>query len=152
MALLALDSSTLGLLVHPRPHGIPEECRTWLRAMQRAGWLVVIPEIVEYELRRELLRIDSRQSIARLDDFQSANYMIPINRPCLLRAAELWAASRRRGAPTAHPERLDVDVILAAQVQLYADALDTPVILATTNVRHLGQFVDARTWQDIQPG
>jgi hypothetical protein len=70
----------------------------------------------------------------------------------LRHAADLWAAARRGGTPTAHPKSLDVDVILAAQIQLYERATNASVILATTNVRHLGQFVDARPWQDIPAG
>lgn len=69
----------------------------------------------------------------------------------MLRAAELWAKARREGAPTAHPERLDVDVILAAQVHRFAEAFDTAVVVATTNARHLSRFVDARQWEEIAP-
>lgn len=64
-------------------------------------------------------------------------------------AAQLWAGARRRGRPTADAAALDADVILAAQAQLLAEELRQPVIVVTTNARHLAQFVDARRWQEI---
>jgi hypothetical protein len=67
----------------------------------------------------------------------------------MLKAAEFWAEARRRGRPTADPKALDGDVILAAQAALVADE-GHEVIIATTNVKHLSQFVDAREWRLIQ--
>ncbi len=57
--------------------------------------------------------------------------------------------ARQRGRPTADPKALDGDVILAAQATLVADE-GNEVIVATTNVGHLSQFVDAREWRLIQ--
>lgn len=67
----------------------------------------------------------------------------------ILKAAQLWAEARRRGRPTADPKALDGDVILAAQATLVAEE-GNEVIVATTNVGHLSQFVDAREWRLIQ--
>lgn len=149
---VALDSNTLGLLVHPTEGKEPGACRAWVREIGRAGAQLIVPEIADYELRRELVFIGSGKSLARLDDFQRRHRFLVLTSTMLRRAADLWADVRKSGTPTADRKSLDVDVILAAQVQLYAAAFDTPVILATTNVRHLGQFVDARPWQVIQPG
>jgi len=66
----------------------------------------------------------------------------------MLKAAEFWAEVRNRGRPTANPEALDGDVILADQATLVADE-GNEVIVATTNLEHLSQFVDAREWQLI---
>jgi hypothetical protein len=66
----------------------------------------------------------------------------------MLKAAEFWAEARQRGQATADPKALDGDVILAAQATLVADE-GNEVIIATTNVKHLSQFVDARDWQLI---
>jgi hypothetical protein len=43
---------------------------------------------------------------------------------------------------------LDGDVILAAQSALLAQS-DDEMIVATTNVGHLSQFIDARSWREI---
>lgn len=61
-------------------------------------------------------------------------------------AADLWAKARTRGAPTADPKELDADVILAAQ----ALSLNDPnLVVATANVGHIRQFVNADVWQNI---
>jgi hypothetical protein len=44
---------------------------------------------------------------------------------------------------------LDGDVILAAQAMSVMDE-GNEVIVATTNVRHLYQFIDAREWRKIE--
>jgi predicted nucleic acid-binding protein len=150
-AAIALDSNTLGLLVHPKADGEPEACRAWLAEIKRSGWQILVPEIADYELRRELIRINSQGALARLDFLKEQNRYLILTTNIMLRAAQLWAASRNRGVATTHPKSLDVDVILAAQVQLYSAFRPSPVVLATTNVRHLARFVDARPWQEIQP-
>jgi hypothetical protein len=60
----------------------------------------------------------------------------------------LWAQARNEGYATADNSALDCDVILAAQALLVAED-GFEVIVATRNVGHLGQFVDAREWQTI---
>ena len=66
----------------------------------------------------------------------------------MLKAAELWAQARQDGKPTADSKALDGDVILAAQALLQAQQ-GYEVIVATTNVKHISRFVDARLWTDI---
>ena len=66
----------------------------------------------------------------------------------MLLAAQLWADARNRGKPTADRNALDGDVILAAQAIWEVNA-GNEVVIATTNVRHLSQFVDAREWRLI---
>ena len=68
----------------------------------------------------------------------------------MLRAAELWADTRRAGRPTAAPDALDGDCILAALALLTAGPGDV-VTVATDNVGHLARFVDARPWDQIVP-
>ena len=65
----------------------------------------------------------------------------------MLKAAALWATARRDGVKTADDRELDCDVILAAQA-LSMDEAES-LVIATTNVRHLSRFADARIWQDI---
>jgi hypothetical protein len=54
----------------------------------------------------------------------------------------------RPDSPRQPAGALDADVILAAQA-LNAMEVGSPIVVATTNVRHLARFVDARPWQDI---
>ena len=76
---------------------------------------VFVPEIADYEVRRELLRIGATTGLRRLDQVKATLDYAPITTAVMLRAAELWAAARRAGRPMAPPEALDGDCILAAQ-------------------------------------
>lgn len=66
----------------------------------------------------------------------------------MLLAASFWAEVRKTGKLTADAKSLDGDVILAAQAKI-EEIKGHQVIIATTNVKHLSLFVDAREWQNI---
>ena len=53
-----LDSAPLGMLSHPRSTPENEECRAWLKRLLSRGVKVGLPEIADYEVRRELLRAE----------------------------------------------------------------------------------------------
>lgn len=111
---------------------------------------VCLPEIADYEVRRELLRLNSRDALSKLDGLKDTIDYISLNTGAMHQAAELWAEARRNGRPTADPHALDGDVILCAQARLAIDQSDDFVI-ATTNVGHLSRFVSARHWSEISP-
>lgn len=144
-----LDSGPLGLVTHPRSER-NEEAGEWLAGLVSAGVVVVLPEIVDYELRRKMLHIGSASGVRRLDSLKENIAYAPLTTEVMLRAASLWAESRKQGLPTAPEDRLDVDVILAAQTLELAGEGDAAAV-ATGNPRHLSRFVDARDWRDIQP-
>ena len=89
------------------------------------------------------------QGIARLEAFVNAapDRYLPLSDTALRLAAEIWAESRRAGRPTADAKALDIDVLLAAQVL----SLGNAAVVATTNPKHLSQFIPARLWTDIDP-
>jgi predicted nucleic acid-binding protein len=147
-SIIVLDTGVLSMLVHPAETGEPWECKTWLKRVVLRGVLVSVPEIADYELRRELLRMKSSGSIRRLDELKTRLRYTPITTEAMLKAAELWAAARSAGKPTADDKALDADAILAAQSTFLAQSGDQ-VIVATTNVGHLSRFVDARSWREI---
>jgi predicted nucleic acid-binding protein len=93
-----LDAGPLGMLVHPRRS---PEIAGWLRRLVGAGAAVWIPEIADYEVRRELLRINSLPAVRRLDAYKLSLGYVPITTAAMLKAAEFWAAARRQGRPTA---------------------------------------------------
>ena len=144
-----LDSGPLGVLTSPLANPDAIRCQQWFDRMVEHGHHMLTSEVCDCEVRRELIRINSTTGIARLDAFILLVDFMPINRGTMLRAAQLWADARRRGRPTADPSALDADVILAAHAQLLGELTGDVVVVATTNARHLGQFVDARRWQEI---
>jgi predicted nucleic acid-binding protein len=150
--VIVLDSGILSLATQRRGVVQADACRRWISACMRAGAVLRVPAIANYETRRELLRAGKRSSVQRLDAFLVARpeRYIPISDDDLYRAAEMWADSRRRGLPTSDPKQLDADVILAAQALNLGIPADD-LVVAPTNVRHLSRFLDARLWTAIDP-
>jgi predicted nucleic acid-binding protein len=146
-AAVVLDSTPLGILCHPGNPPPVQLCRQWIADLKAAGRRVIVPEIADYELRRELIRRSNKVALANLDAYGIRLEYLPLTTAGLRRAAELWALARNTGQPTAPDPGLDGDVILAAQ----ALTLNTAVIVATGNVAHLSRFVPAELWQNISP-
>jgi predicted nucleic acid-binding protein len=145
--IVLLDTGPLGMLTNPRDED-NQEIQDWLRLILFKDYRVILPEISDYELRRELLRANKSAGVERLDQFKQRFEYLPLTTDVMLQAAELWAKARQTGKPTADPHALDGDVILAAQAMSIETADQT--VIATTNVRHLSLFVDAREWSDIE--
>jgi predicted nucleic acid-binding protein len=147
--VLFLDSGPLGLITQPQRSHEVIAITDWLKECLRTGARVLVPAIVYYEIKRELLRANKAIGIARLDASVSAtpDRYVPLTDDALRFAAELWAQSRRIGRPTADAMALDIDVLLAAQA---LRVVGSPVV-ATTNSKHLSQFVPAMHWANINP-
>lgn len=153
--VIVLDSGPLGLACD-RPDK-PEVLRisSWL-SMVGVESLLVIPEIADYEVRRELLRINSVASLKRLDNLRRDLLFKRISEDAMRTAAALWADVRRQGVTTASNKALDGDAIVAAQAMDCAGLQDL-LIVATDNVEHLArfrdkprsQYLDARNWRAI---
>ena len=143
------DSGPLGLITNPRASPPAEACGRWVVGAIAGGADVMVPEIADYEVRRELIRARRAAGVARLDAFIAEVEYLPIRTRAMPRAAAFWAEARLEGRPTAPDPALDADVILAAQ----AATLDrADVIVATTNPRHLSRYVPAALWTDIVQG
>ena len=50
-----LDSGPLGLACGRAGLPSPDQCRRWCRRLIARGVIVVVPEVADYEIRRELL-------------------------------------------------------------------------------------------------
>ncbi len=148
--MIILDSEPLGLLTHRRGLHKPDLCQKWLALRAEEGAEIVIPEIIDYELRRELIRAGKRASVARLDALIHNRLItfLPIDSAAMRHAAELWARVRSMGKPTAPDAALDIDLILAAQALNYG-GVALHFVVATGNVGHLSRFVPADLWENI---
>lgn len=147
-----LDTGPLSVLTNPKLP--PETARilSWAANVRRSGSRLIVPSIADYEVRRELVRAGKVTGITMLDAWNSStpDRYLPLTDSALRLASKLWARARNAGTATADPKELDGDVLIAAQ------ALDTglelsDIIVAATNVGHLGQFVPAALWTDIVP-
>lgn len=148
--IVLLDSGPLGLITNPKISGESRQCSLWLEELRAGDHLIVIPEIVNYELRRELLRGRLTRALSTLDGLEQRLLFAPITSPAMRLAAEFWASARQRGLPTADDKALDVDMILAAQAAVVAESWGQETVIATTNVRHLGRFTPARHWREVR--
>jgi predicted nucleic acid-binding protein len=88
---LLLNTAVLGEVCHPRKY---VEVRAWL-ARAVAHHDVLISEVADYELRRELLRIGSHRSLDRLDELTRELTYVPM-------ATSTWRAAAKLFSP---PER-----------------------------------------------
>ncbi len=141
-----LDSGPLGLITNPKLSAESEACAQWLQNHITSSSRIIIPEIADYEVRRELLRANKTKGITRLDELGKLIDYLPITTTAMRQAAKLWAEARQQGQPTAGDKTIDGDMILVAQ----ALTLGVPdIVIATTNVGHLSKFIEAELWQSI---
>jgi predicted nucleic acid-binding protein len=145
---VVLDSGPLGMISNPRASAINLQCRQWVDTLLADDVLVYVPEIADYEIRRELLRASKVAGLQRLDAVNAQLRYLPLTTVMMRQAALLWAQMRQQGQPTAADVAIDGDVILAAQALSLATS-DNTVVVATTNVGHLARMAPARLWHDI---
>jgi predicted nucleic acid-binding protein len=145
-----LDSTPLGLACRRPGITAVDRCHAWIATLEAAGVQVCIPEIADYEVRRELQRLGLAPGVRRLEALTTRLQYAEITTPIMRKAAEFWADVRRRGLPTSGNQALDADAILAAHAALIGGPGDA-VTVATSNVAHLARFpgVDARDWATI---
>jgi predicted nucleic acid-binding protein len=150
LSAIVLDTTPLGLLVKGPGHAEANACRRWIIDCRASGITIYLPEIADYELRRELIRENLTGSIQRLDLLKATVQYLPITTAHMLHAAEMWATARNSGVATADRHALDGDVILCAQtLGILVPAGD--LIVATANVKHLARFAPADLWTNIRP-
>ena len=82
---LLLDTAVVGEICHPRKY---DDVRAWF-ARAAAAHELLLSEVADYELRRELLRIDSRRSLDRLDELTRELRYIPVTTATWRAAARL---------------------------------------------------------------
>lgn len=151
--LVLLDTTPLGLAVHPNANQ-SKPILTWLAELRKAKVQVKIPAISDYELRRELLRIDSKRSLQVLDKFIELYGYLPLNRRTMNLAASFWSDLRKIAKAGSHDKELDGDVILAAQAAIEkakSENKGNDVVIATENLKHFANLsVTAMRWGDIK--
>ncbi|MBM3475162.1 MAG: type II toxin-antitoxin system VapC family toxin [Armatimonadetes bacterium] len=147
---VVLDAGPLGMLTNPAGSPLNADCRQWVEGVLLRGDGVAVPEIADYEVRRELLRASKVEGLTRLDSLRAHPVFLylPLTTTAMDRAAEFWARARREHRPTASDSALDADVILAAQAAVLAER-GHDVVIATTNPAHLAWLAPAALWTDL---
>jgi hypothetical protein len=96
-----LDAGPLGLVTNPRRSRHSVACAQWLQALVRHSSRVLVPEIADDEVRRELLRANKVRGLARLDALAGLLAYLPLTTAARRPAAVFWAQARQQGQPTA---------------------------------------------------
>ena len=142
---ILLDAGVLSSVLNPNARAQSvKDVVAWAQRLLKRGDEFYIPGIADFEVRRELLFIKAERSIAKLDRARLDWEFLPVEQRDLDRAAVLWADRKQRGRPSAPDAALDGDTILCAQAMRLAETSGEAVLVATTNTKHLTDFVDAR--------
>ena len=94
--IIVLDAGPLGLASQAPGIVRADNCRRLIRDLDAASISVVAPEIADYEVRRELLRLGATAGLRRLDRLVSALFYDPITTPAMRLAAEYLVAGKAR--------------------------------------------------------
>jgi predicted nucleic acid-binding protein len=121
--IIALDTGIIGMVTNPKSSPESFACTSWLKAKLAAEDAIFLPEICDYEIRRELIRANKVAGLSRLDALKKSLNYLPITTEAMLKAAEFWATARRKGKPTAPDLSLDGDMILTGQILVLAENL-----------------------------
>ena len=89
---------------------LPDALRKLLRVID-SDFDPFVPDVCDYELRRELIRAGLSRSERRLDEMVAYFGMVTTTAEVWRQAAGLWAEARKAGR--ADRKALDADVILA---------------------------------------
>lgn len=147
-----LDTGPLGMLSNPAATKKTKELAEWMTAQLDKGVRFFIPEVSDYEVRRNAILENLTGCLQRLDELTTTITYVPLTTSAMREAARLWATVRGRGQPTAPKEELDCDAILAAQA-ITTSKDSEEVIIVTDNIGHLSRFetatVKAMNWRDI---
>lgn len=86
--IVLLDASPLGMITNPKSSPENEACKDWLASLVSKGVDVMIPEIADYEVRRELLRAGKDRGLRRLDALKGMLRYSPTSTTVMLKAAD----------------------------------------------------------------
>ena len=67
---------------------------------------MVVPEIADFEVRRELLRAGKVRGLQRPDALKRSPTYVPLTPEVMLQGAAFWAEALRQGKRTADPNEL----------------------------------------------
>ena len=153
--IVFIDSSVLGILANPNKISESSKCREWLYKLLAQGIYICSSIICDFEVRRGLILEYQKKpyltSIQNLDQLAEIIAFLPITSELLKQASILWASACTQGIPTAEQKSLDIDIIICSHwQQLKEEFPGCYIVIATTNIKHLSRFAEAKTWREIK--
>ena len=76
--VILLDAGPLGIVTNPKASKETQEGSLWLNSLTDRKIDVRIPEIADYEVRRELLRANKLRGVERLNEFKLILDYVPL--------------------------------------------------------------------------
>jgi hypothetical protein len=76
--IILLDSTPVGLITNPKKNEQAEKCQLWFDQHIYEDDTFILPEIVDYEMRRELLRANKLAGLEKLDRLKSLISYFPM--------------------------------------------------------------------------
>ncbi|BAY12218.1 nucleic acid-binding protein [Calothrix sp. NIES-2098] len=152
--IVFIDSGVLGILANPNRAGEVRDCREWLYRLLAKGVYVCSSQICDFEVRRSMI-LESQikpffNHIPNLDRLQEIITFLPITAELVKKVSALWAVARSQGLPNADAKSLNIDMIICSHWQMLQEEFPGRyVAIATTNVKHLSRFTEAKIWRDI---
>lgn len=156
---IILDTGPFGDIAHHTPC---MDLIAWVTRVRRIGH-VYIPDVVEYEVRRSLLRLEDERTIESLNaldtyagvlgrgDPNGILGRLETARSTWIRAGEVWAEARLNRIP-AKDDKFDLgaDAIILAHARIQAENPEFDVWIATENLNHFKAiYTQSANWRDI---
>lgn len=151
---IVLDTGPLGGLTSPVDSRLSNEYKAWYVSLEDVGCYFYVPQIADYEVRRNLHLEGMNTSIIMLDEFihAEADRYLRLTAEEIDLASQFWGQLRNAARGGSDEKALDGDVLIAAQARALEESDPfTRVVVATGNVKHFRDIAFAELWSDIRP-
>lgn len=133
---ILLDSGPLGKFVHQR-NTYQEEISLLNRFAKAEGISILVPEIIEIELKEELLKRDFIKSISKLNKFKRQDRIIPINDSDRSLSIVIEEDLKSQGQQVVSSIPSNDGILVAQAINLKLSRRYQRVIILTENTKHL---------------
>lgn len=133
---ILLDSGPLGKFVHQR-ETFQAEISLLNNFAKAEGISILVPEIIEIELKEELLKRDFIKSISKLNKFKRQDRIIPINDSDRSLSIVIEEDLKSQGQQVASSIPSNDGILVAQAINLKLSRRYQRVIILTENTKHL---------------
>lgn len=150
MPYVLLDSPLLSAVSNPSNRVENVQCRSWVKRLINNDIAIVVPAVIDYELRRTLIQGGQKAGLTNLDRLQDMGLQyLEMSQEMWEKAAQLWAWARNTRQSTAHEHKIDIDCLLGAQAVMLAQLTGEHTVVATKNVKDIARYTPAKTQPEI---
>ena len=133
---ILLDSGPLGKFVHQR-ETYQEEISLLNHFAKTEGISILVPEIIEIELKEELLKQNFIKSISKLNKFKRQNRIIPLNDSDRILSIAIENDLKSQGQQVASTIPSNDGILVAQAINLELSDQYNRVIILTENTKDI---------------